>query len=113
MANQLTTKQSSGTQDASNNNLAQPASQTANTGTPIGSVQPTSTGELLRSQIGIPLSNTPISTISLAPTTAAQVTKPVQRHINPALFGVSALLFIVAVVLFWMTANTGKKHNVN
>ncbi|HUY85286.1 MAG TPA: hypothetical protein VMU97_02100, partial [Candidatus Dormibacteraeota bacterium] len=68
------------------------------------------------SQNGVTLHGTALSTVNLttpAPalplaTSTAAPARPAKHHVNPVLFGLPALLVVVAVVLFWVTSRTVK-----
>lgn len=110
MANQLSTGSSSGTQTGKQNLQAPAGYGTTNT-TNSGSVQPGTAANLLNSDKGsVALQNKPLSLVTLG-TRQSQVSQfapPPARHINPALFGVSGLLFLAAIALFWATAQASK-----
>lgn len=110
MANQLTTGTSSGTQTGKQNLQAPAGYGTTNTAS-SGSVQPGTASNLLNSDKGsVPLQSTPLSIVSLGTrqSQVSQFTPPPARHVNPFLFGVSGLLFLVAVALFVATARAAK-----
>lgn len=115
---ELSITSSSGDQtSAGGRDITQPAGQVAAGGTPISTVQPGGqTSGLFRSsgQQGVSLTNQVLPGVTLSGTAVqkAPAAMPEGRDINPALFGVSALLFIAAVVLFWTTTASGKKNNI-
>ena len=76
-----------------------------------GRVQPGITGDQLRTDQGIALTPTNLPTISLGTATNNQVVAPTKHHFNPALMIFSILLFVLAIVLFRVTGNTGKNYN--
>jgi hypothetical protein len=105
----LKTTTGSGTQAATQS--PQTAGQPTATGTPSSGVQPGTASNLLNSQAstGVPLHNTTLPTANLNATPTTQVaTPPPARHLHPALFGVSALLFLIAIWLFWATSRSAK-----
>lgn len=110
--NQLTTGTGSGVQ--STTQTPQSAGQGATGGTQSSNVQPGTATALLSSPGGLPLQGTKLTTVSLnaaTPATVASVspaTSPPKHHVNTALFGFSALLLAVAVVLFWATSRSVK-----
>jgi hypothetical protein len=111
---QLSASSGSGTQGSTQS--PQSAGSTA-TGAPTSSVQPgTATALLNNGQGGVPLHGTALSTVNLAPATAAATVTvqpplpgmPAKHHINTPLFGMAILLFVVAAVLFWTTGRSVK-----
>ena len=111
--NQLTTGTGSGVQSTAQ--TPQSASQGTTGGTQSSSVQPGTATALLSSPGGLPLQGTKLTTVSLnaaTPATVASVSPAAalpKHHVNTALFGFSALLLVVAIVLFW-TANRSVKN---
>ena len=109
-SNQLTTTTSSGQQGSTQS--PQTAGQSGSTGTQSSSVQPGTATALLNSQNGVPLHGTALSTVSLNNSSNTLVPSPAKpaykRHINSPLMGVSVLLFIIAVVLFWAVSRPVK-----
>ncbi len=109
MANQLTTASNSGTQSSTKS----PQNSAGSSGptSQIGAVQPGTATNLLNSdKSGVALTGQSLSLVNLSPR-QSQISKfapPPQRHTNPALFGVSGLLFVVAVVMFYVTARAAK-----
>src|SRR5487761_1621130 len=89
------------TQDPQNSTQASSLGQSQNvqTGTAVS---------LLDSHTGIPLNNTIVPTVSLStgtPHTAPPMPPATSHHgLNPVLLGLSLLLFVVAVALFWATS---------
>lgn len=89
----------------------QTAGSTGNGGGISSEVQPGTASDLLKSQNGIQLKDTPLTTVSLAPASSSAQTAAVEthhHHINPALGAFSITLFVVAVVLFWLTSKSAK-----
>ena len=78
-------------------------------GTP-STIQPTSTNNLFVSSNGIPLNVTPVTTVSVAPSSASASTlAPVRtHHVNGALLGFSVLLFVVGLALFYFMGRADK-----
>jgi hypothetical protein len=67
---------------------------------------------LLGSQDGENLGAAQLTTVSLNPTAAVSSTstaaaKP-ERHVNAGFFAVSAVLIVIAVVLFWAMSRSAK-----
>jgi hypothetical protein len=108
--NQLTTTAGSGVQATTQS--PQSAGQPSTAGAQSSSVQPGTATALLNGQSGVPLHGTVLSTINLNATTPAIVSVPTsnqpKHHVNLMLFGLSALLLVVAVVLFWTTTRSAK-----
>lgn len=110
---QLTTTGSgSGAQAATQS--PQSVGQSPSSGAQASSVQPGTATSLLNGQSGVTLRTTALSTVNLdggnAASTAASLpaNPPAKHHANPALFGFSGLLLVVAVVLFWTTSRSVK-----
>lgn len=83
------------------------------TGQQASAVQPGTASNLLANQpgqSGLPLRGTQLTTVNLKTSTAATATPSATpaRHLNPALFVVSGILLVVAVVLFWTAARSAK-----
>jgi hypothetical protein len=80
-------------------------------GTNSSRVQPGTASDLLRSQNGVKLNPTPLTTVNLN-STGSGTTQPSatgnQHHINPVLGAFSIALFVLAIVLFWMTSRSVK-----
>jgi len=75
-------------------------------------VQPGTSNNLLTSSNGISLAPGPVTTVNLGQATGATIAAPVSKHhFNTTLMGFSILLFVVAIILFKLTADFGKKHN--
>ena len=110
MADQLSTGQGSGTQAAT----ANPQTLASGSATQTNSVQPTTSGNLLKSQGGIPLDSTVLPTVDLSAvsqqgqTQAASTTPAAPRHINTTYLVFPVLLFVIAVVAFWLTNRSVK-----
>lgn len=87
-----------------------------NNATRASKVQPGTATALLNSKDGIPLEGTKSLKISLsngaiaqtASQSAATAPMPPKHQVNPVLLGVSALLFITAIVLVWATMRSAK-----
>lgn len=96
----------------------QSAGQSLPGGANSSQVQPGTASEVLAKptgNIGVPLNDTPVTTVNLnATTTSTQAqqppatTTPPAHHINPALLGISIALFVAAIVLFWLTSRSEK-----
>src|SRR2546421_637495 len=75
-------------------------------------VQSGTPADVLRSTNGIPLSNTALSVVNLGGTTTSATTssKPVtpKHHANVPLLGFSALLIVIAIVMFWIDSRSVK-----
>lgn len=114
--NQLSATTGSGTQTTTQS--PQTAGQPAATGTQSSGIQPgTATSLLSSGQNGVTLHDTPLSTVNLvtpapalplATSTAQPAQQPAKHHINPVLFGLPILLFVIAAVFFWATSRTVK-----
>lgn len=108
--NQLTTTSSgSGTQTSTESPQASVGS--SNQTAEASGIQPgTSTSLLSGSQGGVALHGVPLTVVNLdsKAQTQANVTVPPVKHQNPALYGVSGLLFVVAIAMFWITARSAK-----
>lgn len=105
---QLPTAYSSGTQNTTQN--PQNSAQTGSLANQTGSVQTSGLNSLLESQNGIPLQNTYSSAISLnSPITTSTQSNQLPHHSpNYILLGGSGLLFVIAIVLFWMSSLSAK-----
>jgi len=80
-------------------------------GTQTGSVQSGTPTDLLNNQPGIPLADTPLSTVNLQPSTTATNTAqpPVSKHhVNAGLLSFSALLILIAIILFIVAGRSVK-----
>ena len=80
-------------------------------GTQASAVQPGGSNNLFNSTGGVPLTDQKLPTVALKPTTGLVVKPDIpQRHTSPVLVGMSAILFIIALVLivstFLPTKNT-------
>ena len=112
MADELTVTPNSGAQAPTSQTNLQPTGQTeVSSATTTGRVQPGVLGDQLRSTNGIALTPGQLSTVSLTGTAPAQPVIPADKEFNPALMILSIILFAVAIVLFKVTGNSGKKHN--
>jgi len=80
-----------------------------------GAVQPGVTGDQLSSTGGISITPGALSTVDLNSSTTATTSSTTQptptQHINPVLVGLCVLFFIVAIVMFFITNQSSKKHN--
>ncbi len=109
----LPTTTGSGTQATTDTpqSVAQSSSSIGSTET-NSTVQPSLTSSILENQTGgIPLTSTPITAYDLNaayPGTTTETTQTASRQPNHALLGVSILLLVVAVVLFWSTSKKSK-----
>jgi hypothetical protein len=76
------------------------------------SIQPTTASNLLISSNGVPLSQTPLSTVNLGSSTTSLPTNAsppaAKYHVNSVLVVIVIGLFILAVVLFWLTGRSVK-----
>ena len=91
------------------------ASRNTNPLTPANSseVQPGTASNVLSGKGGISLSGQPLTVVSLGTTatgtstqTSAQATT--DQQINPAGIGLAVLLFVIAIVFFWLTSRSAK-----
>ncbi len=77
-------------------------------------VQPGTATNLLNSSTGISLSGTPLTVVSLNGSTTASSTQTVSetttndQQLNPVGIGFAVLLFVVAIVFFWLTSRSAK-----
>ena len=99
-----------GSQSASSQNLQAP------TGAGVApaqtsKVQPTQSAALLRGGNGLQLNAaTPVTTVPLAASGQSSTAQPApQKHFNYGLTGLSIVLFIIAVLLFWSTSRSAVK----
>ncbi|PIZ62669.1 hypothetical protein COY17_02170 [Candidatus Saccharibacteria bacterium CG_4_10_14_0_2_um_filter_52_9] len=115
MATQLNTVSGFGSQTTTE--TPQSAGQGNAGGTRSSNLQPGTSPSLLNSTKsgGVPLQNNGVSTISLAPTAAAQTqtvtgvapqTKP--YHYSPVAIAFPATLFVVALIMVWLTNRSAK-----
>jgi hypothetical protein len=105
----LTTTTNSGSQTTTTGLQSSVPANDISGGTP-SSIQPGNDNGTLVSTIGIPLTQSPLSTINIG-AAASQASTGVHqpaRHINPVLLGFSGLLFVVGIVLFWLTSRAAK-----
>jgi hypothetical protein len=76
------------------------------------SVQPGTSTSLLTTASGIQLKPIQLPTVSLTSSLTSKVATtpptPPKHQLNSALLGLSIALFVLAIVLFWSTARTGK-----
>lgn len=102
----------SGTGNQATTQSPQVAGSSGTTGAKASSVQPGTASDLLRSQQGIQLKDTPVTTVNLSEATSSgtvqQTPATKHHHINPALGAFSIALFVLAIVLFWITSRTAK-----
>lgn len=111
MANSLSTGTGGGTQTPSTSNLQAPVGSTGVAPSNATTIQPgTAASELLNNKQGVILKNESLSTVNLGTPQASvsQFTPPPAKHTSPVLFGVSGLLFVVAIVLFVVTMRSAK-----
>jgi hypothetical protein len=105
-----TTTTESGTQTATQS--PQAASGAGFNGTSASGVQPGTASTLLtQASGGVPLHGGSLTTVNINAATASQVQPAAvapKHHVNPALFGMSVLLFAVAIALFWLTSRSEK-----
>lgn len=113
MANQLTASSGSGTQSATQS--PQTAGQPSTAAAQTSNVQPGTATDLLRSQSGVQLQDTALSTVSLSTqttssstTSAAPATQQPKHHVNAVLFALPVLLVLLAVIFFWLTSRSVK-----
>ncbi len=111
----LTTVPGSGTQTTTQTPQAA-TNQTGSLAAKSGAVQPgTASSVLTSSNGGIALQSTPLTTVSLSAITSqapAPVTVPAKHHLNPVLMGVSVLLCLIAVAMFWATMRSAKNTTI-
>jgi hypothetical protein len=104
----LNTTSGSGTQ-ATTQSPQSAGAATATTNS--NAVQPGTASDLLRSNNGVELKSTPLTTVSLGAKSSTSTAQPPvtnQHHINPVLGVFSVALFILAIVLFWLTSRSAK-----
>jgi hypothetical protein len=109
MAN-LPTAQSSG-QQTTTQDPQSATTQTVGASTQSAGVQPGTASALLNSTSGVGLTPTALTTVAFNPTTQAQTipeTPPVRHQTNYVLYGMSIVLCLAAIVLFWATTNSAK-----
>lgn len=108
--NQLNITSGTGTQTGTQS--PQSAGQSDSTTTQSSNLQPGTATTLLNGQGSVQLHQSELSTVSLngsaAAVTAVPVSSPPKHHINPVLFGLSGVLLVVAIVLFWITSRSVK-----
>ena len=113
--NQLTATTSSGQQTTTQNPQTATA-QTDNAAAQAQAVQPGTATSLLNSQQGLTLAPGALTTVDLTATTTQATPKPVvppTKHINAGLLGISAVLVVVAIVLFWWTGHSAKSTTLS
>jgi hypothetical protein len=108
---QLTTTTGSGTQASTQS--PQTAGLAASSGTQASSLQPGTATSLLNGRNGVPLHGQALTVVNINGATAATIaqspsTRVTKHHINTALMGVSVLLLLIAIVLFWVTSRSVK-----
>jgi hypothetical protein len=105
----LTTTTNSGSQTTTTGLQASVPANDISGGTP-SSIQPGNDNGTLVSTSGIPLIQTPLSTVNIGAASSQSTTGVHQpaRHINPVLLGFSVLLFVVGLILFWLTSRGAK-----
>lgn len=107
--NSLTTTSGTGTQATTQSPQAAGAANAG--GTASSKVQSGTAENVLRSNDGVQLKPTPVTTINLNRTatgTTAQPTTSSKHHIHPVLGIFSVTLFVLAIVLFWATGRSAK-----
>lgn len=112
--NSLNVAPSSGEQSPSSQSNLQASGQADLSNGLTGKVQPGIAADQLKSDQGISLSPTALSTVDLnTAATGTATTQPavVKHHGSPILWGICVLLFIAAIVMFYVTSKSGKKHN--
>lgn len=109
----LTTTTSSGSQTTTTGLQSSVPANDISGGTP-SSIQPGTDSGALVSTGGIPLTQTPLSTINIgrASTQSSTGVPQAARHINPVLLGFSGLLFVVGLLLFWLTNRSAKNTTI-
>lgn len=110
MANSLSTGTGGGTQTPSTSNLQAPVGSTGVAPSNATTIQPGTATDLLNTKQGVSLKTEALSTVNLGAPQASvsQFTPPPAKHTSPVLFGVSGLLFVVAIVLFVVTMRSAK-----
>lgn len=109
MASQLTTGSSSGTQTGTQS--PQASVGTTPRTAQAGSVQPgTATNLLNNEKAGVALQGKQLSVVNIGARQSqiSQYAPPTAKDTNPLLFGVSGLLLIIAIYMFWVSAHTTK-----
>lgn len=109
---QLRTADSSGGTQTTTQTPQSAGASNATTASASG-VQPgTATSLLNNSQGGITLDNTQLSVVGLGQRTSAQTVQaaptPPKHQTNPAVLGISVLLFVVAIAMFIITIRSSK-----
>lgn len=93
----------------------QTAPQADNNSARAGQVQPGTARALLNNTQGVTLTNTPVTVVPVGATqTTIQQTvakAPAKNEINPAALTLPIMLFLVAIVLFYVAGRADKKHN--
>ncbi|MEK7059652.1 MAG: hypothetical protein AAB971_02770 [Patescibacteria group bacterium] len=108
----LTASTSTGTQASTQN--PQIAGRSTASGTQSSKVQPGTTRALLDSQGGVPLQSTSLTMVNLnAPAAKTAMTTavnpmPAKHQINPTLAGLTVVLFVIAIVSFWIINRSAK-----
>ncbi len=105
---------SGGGQNASTQSNLQGSAQGSLDNGLTGKVQPGIASEQLKTDQGITLTPTALSTVDLSGTAGSTTTTtapPKQQDFNPVLIAFCAVLFIAAIVMFFITNQSGKKHN--
>src|SRR5580765_1030313 len=114
MADQLTATSGSGTQTTTGTPQSVPITAGFGGGTQASGVQPGTATSLLNSSQGVELTPTALPSVSLDSTTTAGKTTSViplaakPHHLNLGLLGISAVLVVVAIVLFWSMNRSAK-----
>ena len=108
----LTTASNTGSQESTQS--PQAAGQAGATGANANKVQPGTATSLLNNTTGlggVPLHGTALSVVNFTgkQSTSVRVQQaPTHHQLNPALFGISGLLCVLAIALFWF-ANKSEK----
>lgn len=107
------TSLSTGTNSGTQTTTQSPQASVGSTGNTerAGNLQPgTSTSLLNNDKGGVPLKNQQLSVVNLNGTQAKTVVSqpPAKHQTAPVLYGISGLLFVAAIVLFWLTAKAEK-----
>jgi hypothetical protein len=113
----LTIAPATGSQVTTQNPQTVPTGQSVGgASTKSGGVQPGTARSVLTSQNGLSLGNSALTTVNLATGEAsgtqaeskAVAQQPAAHHVNGALVGISIVLILVAIVLFWAIGRSAK-----
>jgi hypothetical protein len=112
----LTIAPATGDQGTTQNPQTVPSAQTVGgASTKSGGVQPGTSRDVLTSQNGLSLQPSALTTVTLDTTAStgsqaqqAPTTQPAAHHVNPALFGISIALVLIAAGLFWVISRSAK-----